>query len=222
MAKRNGDHFEGQWVDDLREGQGSFFYSGKNKLFVGEWVADQPKCGVYTEVEDEEAVPKIEKPYFTDPYQMPPIPATKLENPTKILERAMEKAKRLRARHRAQFIPVEEMFTPQEYYDLKQAFGTVAQGEEVVNMLSLKTLFAEMGIYPTDEMIEELLRSCGKKGEEDDINFELFARSVALLLEENIEHGSTSSARGEDEVPEEERESEGGYQEEEEEAYSEA
>ena len=52
MAKRNGDHFEGQWVDDLREGQGSYFYSGKNKLFVGEWVADQPKCGVYTELVD--------------------------------------------------------------------------------------------------------------------------------------------------------------------------
>ena len=52
-------------------------------------------------------------------------------------------------------------------------------------MLSLKTLFSEMGIFPTDEMLSELLWSCGKSDDEDAISFELFARSVALLLEEN-------------------------------------
>lgn len=50
-----------------------------------------------------------------------------------------------------------------------------------------------MGIFPSDEMLNELLRSCGKEGEEDAISFDLFARSVALLLEENAERGSTSS-----------------------------
>lgn len=60
-------------------------------------------------------------------------------------------------------------------------------------MLSLKTLFAEMGIFPSDEMLSELLRSCGKSGDDDYISFDLFARSVALLLEENAERGSTSS-----------------------------
>jgi hypothetical protein len=60
-------------------------------------------------------------------------------------------------------------------------------------MLSLKTLFAEMGIFPNDEMLNELLNSCGKSGEEDAISFDLFARSVALLLEENLDKKSTSS-----------------------------
>jgi hypothetical protein len=58
LTKRNGDHFEGHWVNDLREGQGSYYYSSKSKLFVGEWVNDQPKNGVYTEVQDEEGEPK--------------------------------------------------------------------------------------------------------------------------------------------------------------------
>jgi hypothetical protein len=40
LTKRNGDHFEGHWVNDKREGQGSYFYIDKNKLFVGEWVDD--------------------------------------------------------------------------------------------------------------------------------------------------------------------------------------
>lgn len=66
-----------------------------------------------------------------------------------------------------------------------------------VNLLSLKTLFGEMGIYPSEEMMQELLIACGKnlnqEGEEDRISFDLFARSVALLLEENHDKRSTSS-----------------------------
>jgi hypothetical protein len=50
-----------------------------------------------------------------------------------------------------------------------------------------------MGIFPSDEMLNELLISCGKAENEDAISFDLFARSVALLLEENAERGSTSS-----------------------------
>jgi hypothetical protein len=60
-------------------------------------------------------------------------------------------------------------------------------------MSSLKALFGSMGIFPTDEMLFELLKSCGKNNDDDIISFELFARSVALLLEENAERGSTSS-----------------------------
>ena len=85
------------------------------------------------------------------------------------------------------------MFSPHELMDLKQAFEAAAQGESYVNLLSLKTLFSSMGIFPSDEMLNELLIACGKIGEEDAISFDLFARSVALLLEENADKGSTSS-----------------------------
>jgi hypothetical protein len=111
LTKRNGDHFEGHWVNDMREGQGSYFYHDKNKLFVGEWVNDQPKTGVYTEVEDDEVEKHNKKPFFTDAYVLPPIYELKLTDPTRILERAMERTKRERAKFRAQHIPVEEMFT---------------------------------------------------------------------------------------------------------------
>ncbi len=42
-------------------------------------------------------------------------------------------------------------------------------------------------------MLEELLSSIGKVSEDDLITFEVFARCVALLLEENAEKASTSS-----------------------------
>jgi hypothetical protein len=148
---------------------------------------------VYTEVEDDEAEKINKKAYFTDPYVLPPIYELKLVNPTKILERAMERTKRDRSKFRATYIPIEEMFSPHELMDLKQAFEAAAQGESYVNLLSLKTLFSSMGIFPSDEMLNELLIACGKVQGDDMISFDLFARSVALLLEENAERGSTSS-----------------------------
>lgn len=66
-------------------------------------------------------------------------------------------------------------------------------GEAFVNTESLKALFGDMQIFPTDEQLKELLETCGKQDEEDFISFELFARSVALLLEENADKISTSS-----------------------------
>jgi len=99
LTKRNGDHYEGHWVDDKREGQGSFFFSAKRKLFIGEWVNDQPKCGVYTEVQDEEFErPKVE--HFQEKYVLPEVPKIGLANPTKILEDAMERARKDRAAFR--------------------------------------------------------------------------------------------------------------------------
>lgn len=75
----------------------------------------------------------------------------------------METVKGDRAKYRAQYIPIDEMFTEQELQELEKAFQAVSQGEDVVNLLSLKTLFADMGFYPSDENLEELLKSCGLK-----------------------------------------------------------
>ena len=50
-----------------------------------------------------------------------------------------------------------------------------------------------MQIFPTEEQTIELLETCGKKDEEDFISFELFARSIALLLEDNLDKVTTSS-----------------------------
>lgn len=197
LTKRNGDHFEGHWVNDQREGQGSYFYHEKNKLFVGEWVNDQPKTGVYTEVDDDENPRQPRKPNFLDEYKLPPIPQLKLVDPTKILERAMEKTKQERCHFRVQHIPIEEMFSMQELMDLKYAFEAVSQGEAFVDFESLKALFAKMQIFPSDEQAIELLETCGKKDDEDFISFELFARSIALLLEDNLEKITTSSQQQE-------------------------
>lgn len=188
LTKRNGDHYEGQWVNDKREGQGSYYYKEKAKMFVGEWVNDMPKAGVYTQVEDEELQSKIpEKKHFTDPYFQPDIPVLRLKNAAAVLETAMENVKRERASYRAQHIPIEAMFTADELDELERAFREAAQGNVFVDLLSLKTLLEGMEIYPLDKDIMKLVKVCLKTDEEvTEINFETFVRVFALLLEESM------------------------------------
>jgi hypothetical protein len=66
----------------------------------------------------------------------------------------MERTKQERAHFRVQHIPIEKMFTPEEYENLRMAFENVSMGEAYVDLDSLRTLFAKMmdeDRQPTDE-----------------------------------------------------------------------
>ena len=79
------------------------------------------------------------------------MPELKLSDPTRLLEKAMERTKQDRATFRVQHIPIEEMFTSQELMDLRNAFEAASNGEAFVNLESLQQLFAEMQIFPSEE-----------------------------------------------------------------------
>ena len=110
----------------------------------------------------------------------------------------MERTKRVRSHFRVQYIPLEEMFTSQELMDLRTAFDAVSMGQDFVDREALQVSFSNLGIFPSEEMLDELLTSIGKLQQDDMITFEVFARCVALLLEENADKISTSSQQNED------------------------
>lgn len=111
-------------MNDMREGQGSYFYAQKNKLFVGEYVEDMPKVGIYTEVKDTDALDEIPKEdqklrEFDD---IPPIPKLGLREPIEVLEKAFKKTRAKRILYRARFMPLEQMFTIEELEQMREIF----------------------------------------------------------------------------------------------------
>jgi Ca2+-binding EF-hand superfamily protein len=103
------------------------------------------------------------------------------------------------------YIPLEEMFTSQELMDLRAAFDAVSMGQDFVDRESLMGSFQNLGIAASEEMLDELLNSMGQLRESDNlITFEIFARCVALLLEENADKVSTSSQHPEGDMIDEE------------------
>lgn len=50
LFKASGDQFEGMWLNNEREGRGSYFFKNTNKIIVGEWINDNPKCVIYCDI----------------------------------------------------------------------------------------------------------------------------------------------------------------------------
>jgi len=89
LTRATGDYFEGYWFRDMRHGQGSHYFAEKNKIYVGEWVDDVPKCGVLTEVEDDETVKESRPKYFTDQHKDMTYPSLELADPQEVLREAI-------------------------------------------------------------------------------------------------------------------------------------
>ena len=52
-----GDIFIGNYLGDRREGMGTLYMMARQKKYVAEYVADQPKCGTVLEIEDTDLQP---------------------------------------------------------------------------------------------------------------------------------------------------------------------
>lgn len=149
LNRRNGDHFEGNWVNDNREGQGSYFYAQKNKLFVGEYVDDMPKVGIYTEVKETDSPDdnaKDEKLREFD--DIPPIPSLGLRDPIGVLERAFKKTRQKRILYRAKFMSLDLMFSIGELEQMKDIFKSELpqKGTEYVFIDQLPPMLEAIGI----------------------------------------------------------------------------
>lgn len=51
MTYANNSVYEGHWHADARSGRGTLFSVERGTRFDGEWAADAPKAGVYSEIE---------------------------------------------------------------------------------------------------------------------------------------------------------------------------
>lgn len=69
LEKANGDKYYGYWNSDMKEGQGYYWYSKTGKVYLGEWHEDCPRCGIFTDVNDDKLHIDLSK--ITDPKEIP-------------------------------------------------------------------------------------------------------------------------------------------------------
>ena len=85
LGKKSDDIYYGYWVEDKKEGSGYFYYSSTGKIYLGEWNEDVPRCGIFTDVDDED-INKEFKKHFKEEDTPPLIPILRLNNPESILK----------------------------------------------------------------------------------------------------------------------------------------
>ena len=73
----NGDRYEGEWLEDMKDGLGQFIYKYKRQVYEGEWVKDVAKCGTV-----------VDLPPLAGHAPRPiPLPVIGLADPDEVLEK---------------------------------------------------------------------------------------------------------------------------------------
>lgn len=54
-SPENGNRYEGEWQQGMKNGQGRFFHLDRGQLFEGFWQDDVAKCGTMTDYGRDEA-----------------------------------------------------------------------------------------------------------------------------------------------------------------------
>lgn len=122
LEQKNGNKYYGYWNKGLKEGQGYYYYSETGKIYLGEWHEDAPRCGIFTDVDDD-LLKKEYKKHFKaeDPPAM--LPKIKLVDSEVILENSINNVNFIRNIKLVKSKNLTELFGPEFQSDLIQMFS---------------------------------------------------------------------------------------------------
>ena len=122
LEKSNGDKYYGYWNSDMKEGQGYYWYSKTGKVYLGEWHEDCPRCGIFTDVNDDKLPIDINK--ITDPKEIQAqIPELSLKNPEGVLEESINSVYFIRSIKEVKNKNLQELFKNEEQKELIKMYS---------------------------------------------------------------------------------------------------
>lgn len=157
----NGNVFEGIWLNGRREGPGLFFYAATMKVYEGEWVDDQPRCGEYRDPRPEELSRFGEATVRKETFELPEIG---LDNPRFVLDLATseirsQRGPRLQSAGGGGDGFAEVPFSESELETAEEIFQELdKKNAGVVSMWSLDDVFAALGIEMTSQIMGDIAR----------------------------------------------------------------
>lgn len=196
LEKANGDKFYGYWNKDLKEGQGYYYYHSTSKIYLGEWHEDNPRCGIFTDVDDETM--KIDISKIEDPRDVPSqMPKLKLANPESVLEESINNVHFIRNIKVVKNKNLQELFSSDEQKEIirmySQLKSTSVRDEELENKIpdytisitELKAIIYNNLSYDiTGETLELIFYALGLPLYQDTkVDFLLFVKIYYLIAQ---------------------------------------
>lgn len=212
LEKVNGDKYYGYWNCDLKEGQGYYWYSKTGKVYLGEWHEDCPRCGIFTDVNDDKL--KIDINKIPDPKDIPsPIPGLSLNNPEEVLEESINNVHFIRNIKEVKNQNLQELFGSDEQKGIIQMYNqlkvTKKKDEEnenkipdfTIDLNALKsTIYSNLGFNLTDDILEIIFYALKIPLKQDTrVDFLLFFK-IYYLIKTKI---NVTNEEGEEEVQQE-------------------
>ena len=221
LEKANGDKYYGYWNCDLKEGQGYYWYSNTGKVYLGEWHEDCPRCGIFTDVNDEKLNIDISK--INDPKDVPaPIPELCLKNPEAVLEESINYVHFIRNIKDVKNKNLQELFKNEEQKEIIKMYSqlrkTKKKDEDEENKIPDFTITIEqlkeaiannLNFNLTNETLEVIFYALKIPFLEDTkVDFLLFFKIYYLIytkIYSNNEEGEEKNQEEEKEEQEEEK-----------------
>ena len=194
LEKANGDKYYGFWNCDLKEGQGYYWYSNTGKVYLGEWHEDCPRCGIFTDVNDEKLNIDISK--INDPKDIPaPIPGLCLKNPEAVLEDSINNVHFIRSIKEVKNKNLQELFKNEEQKEIIKMYSqlrtTKKKDDDEENKIPdftitldqlKKTIFNNLNFDLSNEILEIIFYALKIPFVEDTkIDFLLFFKIYYLI-----------------------------------------
>ena len=229
LEKANGDKYYGYWNCDLKEGQGYYWYSNTGKVYLGEWHEDCPRCGIFTDVNDEKLNIDISK--INDPKDIPaPIPGLCLKNPEGVLEDSINNVHFIRNIKDVKNKNLQELFKNEEQKEIIKMYSqlrtTKKKDDEDENKIPdftitldqlKKTIANNLNFDLSNEILEIIFYALKIPFVEDTkIDFLLFFKIYYLIFTKiyaNEQEGEEGEGEEEKQVQDEEHAYEGNNEE---------
>jgi hypothetical protein len=198
LEKKTGDKYYGHWNEGLKEGQGYYYYSETGKIYLGEWHEDVPRCGIFTDVDDENLKKEVKK-HFKVEDAPPLIPELKLDVPDFILEDSINSVHFLRNIKLSKNKTLQELFPNELHQDLASIFNEKARKPEdekekkqAINYISInefkEVCLEKLGQNVRDETLELIFYIYAiNPSQEIKIDFLLFCRLFFLIYYKRLE-----------------------------------
>eukprot|EP00657_Telonema_sp_P-1_P001465 TRINITY_DN1380_c0_g1_i1.p1 TRINITY_DN1380_c0_g1~~TRINITY_DN1380_c0_g1_i1.p1 ORF type:complete len:181 (-),score=44.75 TRINITY_DN1380_c0_g1_i1:188-730(-) len=176
----NGDIFEGSFLNDLKEGSGTYFYMARKKRMEGEWVADSCTCGVLSDFDLND--PNQGRPQVFGSSPSKRLPQLGLRNPKGVLNQRMGEIRAERSAVRLKSTPMEEIFDGDDLEQVVACFDLLPHSNDnTVAPDALLSAFGELGIEVGEEELEGAIKELGLQSEQG-VTVEDFCRVVCYCL----------------------------------------
>lgn len=165
MNYANGNIYEGLWYNGKKEGPGLFFYASTKKVYQGEWLDDQPKCGEFrspTSAEELRFVRPLPRGIYFNDFKLPNLG---LANAQGVLDLSISST-RMQSLNKSSSSEGNTNIAPVSDDILEKAgelFKSLSKGSDTLAVEQLGPILDAMGLQLDSSSLNQLMSQLADK-----------------------------------------------------------
>jgi hypothetical protein len=163
LSYANGNVYEGLWSNGKKEGPGIFFYASTKKIYQGEWLEDQPRCGEFrapTNAEEVRFHRTLPRGLFVNDFELPSLGLAKADE---VLDAAVSTVRLSSLNRTGRTAETQSLsITSDQMQEAERVFNSlVLNSSGTIELHNLEEVLVAMGLFinsmDLEQVIEQLI-----------------------------------------------------------------